>query len=217
MKTDKITVTNAGQGMAEAVDQAAAAAAYRGLAGKEKVHLRLLAEEMLGMLRQIAGETEAVFWVESEEKRFQLHLVAHPIITGEMRRELLSVSSSGKNAAAVGVMGKLRDIFERAFDATEISGPEGQVTYYLQGLITPEGMEVADPMTLALNMTGSATASSWSMRQYRSTVEKEKTDNAEAQEEWDELEKSIVANIADEVTVAIRGGEVEMTVYKNFN
>ena len=54
MKTDKITVTNAGQGMAEAVDQAAAAAAYRGLTGKEKVHLRLLAEEMLGMLRQIA-------------------------------------------------------------------------------------------------------------------------------------------------------------------
>lgn len=217
MKTDKITVTNAGQGMAEAVDQAAAAAAYRGLTGKEKVHLRLLAEEMLGMLRQIAGETEAVFWVESEEKRFQLHLVAHPVITGEMRRELLSVSSSGKNAAAVGVMGKLRDIFERAFDATEISGPEGQVTYYLQGLIPPEGMEAADPMTLALNMTGSATASSWSMRQYRSMVEKGKTDNAEAQEEWDELEKSIVANIADEVTVAIRGGEVEMTVYKNFN
>ena len=218
MKTDKITVTNAGQGMAEAVDQAAAAAAYRGLAGKEKVHLRLLAEEMLGMLRQIAGETEAVFWVESEEKRFQLHLVAHPIITGEMRRELLSVSSSGKNAAAVGVMGKLRDIIERAFyDAAGGAELSSYSAYYMQGLIFPTEPDAMDPMAFALNASLNAKIANWSMRKYKVTVEQEKSENADAQEEWDELEKSIVANIADEVTVAIRGGEVEMIVYKNFN
>ena len=209
MKTDKITVTNAGEGMAKAVEQAAAAAAFRGLTGKEAVHLRLLAEEMLGMLRQIAGETEAVFWVESEEKRFQLHLVAHPIITGEMRKELLSVSSSGKNAAAVGVMGKLRDIFERAFDATPADDPTG---YYMQGLVYPSEMGGMDPMAFA----ATANVVSWSMQKYRATVEKEMAEDAKAQEEWDELEKSIVANIADEVSIAIRGGEVEMTVYKNF-
>ena len=217
MKTDKITVTNAGQGMAEAVEQAAAAAAYRGLTGKEKVHLRLLAEEMLGMLRQIAGETEAVFWVESEEKRFQLHLVAHPVITGEMRRELLSVSSSGKNAAAVGVMGKLRDIIERAFDATNLGDPSDYSSYYMQGLLLPSTPDTMDPMSFALNASLNAEIVNWSMQKYKTTVEKEKMEDAAAQEEWDELEKSIVANIADEVTVAIRGGEVEMTVYKYFN
>ena len=217
MKTDKIAVTNEGQGMAEAVEQAAAAAAYRGLTGKEKVHLRLLAEEMLGMLRQIAGETEAVFWVESEEKRFQLHLVAHPVITGEMRRELLSVSSSGKNAAAVGVMGKLRDIIERAFDATNLGDPSDYSSYYMQGLLLPSTPDTMDPMSFALNASLNAEIVNWSMQKYKTTVEKEKMEDAAAQEEWDELEKSIVANIADEVTVAIRGGEVEMTVYKYFN
>ena len=216
MKTDKITVTNAGQGMAEAVEQAAAAAAYRGLVGKEKVHLRLLAEEMLGMLRQIAGETEAVFWVESEEKRFQLHLVAHPVITGEMRRELLSVSSSGKNAAAVGVMGKLRDIIERAFDATNLGDPSDYSSYYMQGLLLPSTPDTMDPMSFALNASLAAETVNWSMKKYRASVEIEMAEDAKAQEEWDELEKSIVANIADEVTVAIRGSEVEMTVYKNF-
>lgn len=209
MKTDKITVTNTGQGMAEAVEQAAVAAAYRGLTGKEALHLRLLAEEMLGMLRQITGETEAVFWVESEEKRFQLHLVAHPLITGEMRKELLSVSSSGKNAAAVGVMGKLRDIFERAFDATPVDDPAG---YYMQGLVYPSEMGGMDPMAFA----ATANVVSWSMKKYRSSVEVEMAEDAKAQEEWDELEKSIVANIADEVSIAIRGSEVEMTAYKNF-
>ena len=209
MKTDKITVTNTGQGMAEAIEQAAAAAVYRGLTGKEAVHLRLLAEEMLGMLRQITGKTEAVFWVESEEKRFQLHLAAHPCLTSEMRKELLSVSSSGKNAAAVGVMGKLRDIFERAFDATPVDDPSG---YYMQGLVYPSEMGGMDPMAFA----ATANVVSWSMKKYRASVEVEMAEDAKAQEEWDELEKSIVANIADEVSIAIRGSEVEMTVYKNF-
>ena len=215
MKTDVITVTNTGQGMAEAIDQAAAAAAYRDLTGKEAVHLRLLAEEMLGMLRQIAGETEAVFWVESEGKNFQLHLVAHQIITGKMRRELLSVSSSGKNAAAVGVMGKLRDIFERTFESADGVDPSTYSAYYMQGLIA--GPDILDPMSFALNASLATGTVNWSMKKYRDTVEQKKEENDNAQKEWDELEKSIVANIADEVAIAICGGEIEMTVYKKFN
>ena len=218
MKTDKITVTNSGQGMAEAIKQAAAAAAYRGLTGKDAVRLRLLSEEMLGMFRQITGKAEAVFWVESEEKQFELHLVAHKIVTGEMRKELLSVSSSGKNAAAVGVMGKLRDIFERAFyDAADGAEPSGYSAYYMQGLMFAAGPDTMDPMGFALNASLNAEIVNWSMRKYKATVEQEKSEDAAAREEWDELEKSIVANIADEVSIAIRGGDVEMTVYKNFN
>ena len=218
MKTDKITVTNAGEGMVEAVEQAGAAAAYRGLTVKEAVHLRLLSEEMLGMFRQITGKAEAVFWIESERKHFELHLAAHKIVTGEMRKELLSVSSSGKNAAAVGVMGKLRVIFERAFyDAAGGAEPSSYSAYYMQGLMFPAGPDAMDPMAFALNASLNAKIANWSMQKYKATVAQEKSEDAAAQEEWDELEKSIVANIADEVTVAIRGGEVEMTVYKNFN
>ena len=119
MKSDRILVTSKGAGVAAAMKQAAAAAAYRDLNKKETLRLCLLAEEMLGMLREITGETEAGFWVESENKRFSLHLTAHPVITAAMRTELLSVSTSWKNDAAVGFMGKLRDIMERAFDAAE--------------------------------------------------------------------------------------------------
>jgi hypothetical protein len=35
-------------------------------------------------------------------------------------------------------------------------------------------------------------------------------------EEWDELEKSIVANIADEVQISIRDTTVEMVIFKKF-
>ena len=35
-----------------------------------------------------------------------------------------------------------------------------------------------------------------------------------AEEAWDELEKSVIAHVADEVKISIRGYDVEMIVYK---
>ena len=209
MKSDIIMVTNEGTGIRESIEQAVSSAAYRGLNNKETLRLRLLSEEMLGMLREIAGKTEARFWVESEGKKFQLHMLACPQITEPMRKELLSVSSSGKNAAAVGVMGKLRDIFERAFDASEIGD---QNSYYMQGLLLSASAEGIDPLVYSAN----ANMVTWSMQKFKSTVKEEKETSEEALEEWDELEKSIIANLADEVRIAIRGNKVEMTVYKDF-
>lgn len=205
MKSDVINVTNTGSGISAAMEQAAAAASYRGLSEKETLRLRLLAEEMLGMLREITGETEGQFWVESEGERFMLHLAAHPIITAPMRQELMSVSSTGKNAAAVGVMGKLRDIFERAFDSSGIDSTD----YYLQGMLLSSTVDSLD----AAADTG---ALSWSLNKLKDQADKDKASSEEAMEVWDELEKSIVANLADEVSISIRGRQVEMTVYKSF-
>ena len=39
-------------------------------------------------------------------------------------------------------------------------------------------------------------------------------DNNEAEEEWDELEKSIIANIADDVKVWIEGDKVCLVIEK---
>lgn len=209
MKTDIIDIDNQGVGFQDALEHTAKAARFRALNERDSLRLRLLTEEMLGMLKEITGEAEAKFWVESNGKRFELHLLAQPIVTGRMREELLSVSSTGKNAAAAGVMGKLRDIFERAFDATEVKDPS---SYFTEGLLLTSSSDGLDPLTY------SATASmvAWSMKKYKTSVAAEKEASAEAMQEWDELEKSIIANLADEVSISIRGREVEMVVYKDF-
>ena len=54
----------------------------------------------------------------------------------------------------------------------------------------------------------------WSLEAYRERLLKRKEDTAGAQEEWDELEKSVVSHIADNITVSIRGYDVEMIIYK---
>jgi len=209
MKSDIIQIDNQGIGFQAALEQTALTARFKALDNRESLRLRLLTEEMLGMLREITGETEAKFWVEAEGKQFELHLLAHPIITGRMREELLSVSSTGRNAAAVGVMGKLRDIFERAYEVTDV----GDVSdYYTRGLMLTSGPEGIDPMTFSVN----ASMVAWSMQKYKTTVAAEKETDEAAMQEWDELEKSIIANLADEVSISIRAREVEMVVYKSF-
>ena len=42
------------------------------------------------------------------------------------------------------------------------------------------------------------------------------SDEIISSEPWDEFEKSLLLTIADEVKIAIRGGEVDMVVSKDF-
>ncbi|MBP5618497.1 MAG: hypothetical protein J6X61_05065, partial [Clostridia bacterium] len=55
----------------------------------------------------------------------------------------------------------------------------------------------------------------WTMAFYKEELQQNMADE-EASEAWDELEKSIVANVADDVRVSIAGKNVAITVYKAF-
>ena len=57
-----------------------------------------------------------------------------------------------------------------------------------------------------------AAAGLWSMNRYKAAVK----DGRAPEEDWDELEKSIVANIADDVQIGIAGQDVEMVIIKKF-
>ena len=209
MKSDVISVKSDGSGFEQALAQAEAVAAFRSLPKKTALHLRLLTEEMMAMLREITGETAAEFWIEDKDNTFALHLTASTIISRSKREELLSVSSTGKNAAAKGVLGKLRDIFECAMDADSMGDLP---VYYSHGVIMSTVMAGEDPMTYAFN----ADMAMWSMQHFRDVMGEEKDSNPEAEEAWDELEKSVVANRADEVSIGIRGNNVEMIIYKKY-
>ncbi len=201
MKSDVVHVSSDGIGRSDVLEQVERVAAFKSLSRKDSLHLRLLAEEMMGMLSSITSEVEANFWIEDDKGNFSLHLVTETVMHSEKREKLLSVSSRGKNAAAKGVMGKIRDVFTRVFEPADGSFTSAYMTqnimYYDMGM--------GSSTNLAMQM--------WSLNNYKEELEKnDKLDS----EEWDELEKSIVANIADEVEVYIREGEVELVIYKRF-
>ena len=197
MRTDVIEVTSRGTQMEIALGQVDKVAAYKGLTGKNALHLRLLAEEMLGMMRSITGETKGEFWIEDEENVYQLHLQVVTRMDSGKRDQLLSAASTGKNESARGLMGRLRDFFDRGADEDVAS---------FSGILQPG---VSD------HSLASARDWEWSMMRYENALSYRVRENdAAARDAWDELEKSVVAKVADDVKVSIRGRTVEMTIIK---
>ncbi len=200
MNPEKVRVTSQGQGWAEATELTEALGEACGLEKKEKLHLRLLAEELIGLMRGITGDMEALYEIGQKEKQFQLCLESDVKLTREMHKELMAVATSGKNAAAQGFMGKLRDMIAVAL------------------LPYSEGLDIMAGLSLGLMTMGSPTGASagaesymWSLNEYR-----EKAENKDARQELEELQKSIVASIADEVRVSVKGSHVEIIIFKAF-
>ena len=198
MKTDIIHVTSEGDGIAQALAQVEAVAVYKSLPAKSTMHLRLLAEEMMGMVQALTGEREADFWIEDENGVYQLHLKTDAAVSTVMREKLMEVSTSGQNKEAKGVMGKLRELFERSLEPAGM----GRDPLLANGMAVGAGsMEI-----------GSASAGIWLFSRYKTALQ----EGRGPQEDWDELEKSIVANVADEIEIGIKDNTVEMIIYKKF-
>ncbi|MBQ7154322.1 MAG: hypothetical protein IJR85_02065 [Synergistaceae bacterium] len=172
-----------------------------GLKGADALRLRLLAEEMMSMIQAIAGEFSAEFRIEHEGKDCRLCLSAKSDLDYAKRKELLSVSTSGKNTARIGIMEKIRGIFEAGlWGMGEGLAMQAEYAPYVGGYGL---VGIGDGISGAMY--------SWSMQKYKTDVQAENDSDA-----WDELEKSIIANIADEVSVGVRRDGVELTVHKNF-
>lgn len=205
MKTDVIEITANGTGFTRVLEETERAAAYRGLEPKQALRLRLLAEEMTSMLKTLVGDERFRYWIESEGRVFSLHLETQTIVTRALREALLKASSSGKNAAAKGFMGRLREILT-TMSESYVPAAVAEMGY---------GYSYVDVIDFdeSMDMSPNAMLYGWSLRAYRDAV----TENKEKEpEKWDELEKSITAKLADDVKIFIRRNNVEMVIEKTF-
>ncbi len=201
MKSKVITITDEGIGRHDALALTEACGTESGLNKKSILHLRLLSEELIGLLRGIAGKVEADYWLTTEGSHFELHLKSEINMTSEMRAQFLAASSDGKNFAAKGIMGKIRVMIAGALLSVKEAAPYAM-------------MNTAAAYSAGWNL--SEGASIWSMVSYKDEMQAHRYESKEATEAWDELEKSIVANIADDVKVKIVGKAVEIIIDKTF-
>lgn len=195
-----IVVDTHGIGMQKAIDKTAAFCEHCGLEKKETLRMRLLSEELFGMMRGIVGSVNGHYWVDHDsDKSFAIHLRADVLMDREMRKQLLALSSTGQNAAAVGFIGRIRDLVD-VLTLPKNAGERGNVAL-------PPGLLVEKD-----SLTSSYV---WSMNRYKADLKTNKR-NTGTEEDWDELEKSIVASIADDVTISIEGTQVEIIIFKSF-
>ena len=110
MKTEIISIFSSGDGRDKALELAERTGAYCGLDNRSVLRLRLLSEELIELIRSLASTLQGDFWLETNDKNVEIHLKTEIPMDLQTRNELLAVASSGKNSAAKGIIGKIREM-----------------------------------------------------------------------------------------------------------
>ncbi len=194
MKTDVMIASSDEKQIEAMLSEVDKVAVYKNLSPKGALQLRLLAEEMMGLIRAVTGKKEGEFWIEDSDGLFEMHLKVKTLMDETRREQMLSVSSTGENEATKSFLGWISSFFEPA-----VSVP----TFHTA------------PMGAAPQMYGSL---DWSMEDYRAQLQEYREQNKEGSiEAWDQLEKSVLAHVADDVKVSIRGRVVELIILKKLS
>ena len=202
MKTEIIDISANGKGIDKALDITERTGAFAGLDKENSLRLRLLSEELIGFFRSFTDELDGTFYLTVTDGSVEIHLATDINMDIKTRNEILSVASTGKNAAAKGIMGKIR---EMVANITLPDDPESRAK-------TDQAISL---MQLGSQIGAHSGDYSWAMSSYLASVNNEKN-AAPEDEDADGLEKSIVERFADDVTVHIVGSKVEVTVLKRF-
>jgi len=208
MQTDKIKILVYETGRNKALKEAERFAEYMNFDHKTALRVRLLVEETFAMVNTITEDFYADFWIEGTPHGLcKIHLNVHTDMDFEKKKELINASRAKKNAAVKGLTGKIWEMIEDHLYLKKQDDFNLPSSYYMLGMVdmplSPGAPVQMDDMT-------------WTLDAYRQGIDEAKEKEDEAKEAWDELEKSILANLADDVKVAIRGNDAELTVEKKF-
>ncbi len=198
MITDSYTLDYSLGDIDKALELTEKCAVYCELNPKQTLQLRLLAEELIGMMHGILGGYSSELFLSSEGKDISIHLKARADfdITADERKKLVAASTRGENLAYKGFMGKIRQLLEGG-----VYG--GEASLAAVGNITFTGIDYDTYMM----------PDEWSLQRYIRALEKTKNNDLPV---WDELERSIVAKLADDVTVGVHSDIAELVIKKRF-
>ena len=172
---------------------------------RDTLRLDLLVEETLGMVKAMLDDFYGQIWFVADGKACEIHFEATSDMNADKKQELLSVSSTGKNTAAKGFMAKLGEVISGALHGMgNTMDTYGQETIKYGIVHTPSVLSAnSDMMTI------------WTLQSYRSDLSEAHRDDG-AEEALYELEKSIVAKLADDVLVGVKGDRIALVIKKKF-
>lgn len=196
MRSNVCKIENGTRDLAAILQESERVAEYNGLTVKQALQLRLLCEEVDGMLPNIIDEFSGSLWIDYDNGVCKVNVsIRVPELNAGRKKSLIEISSDKKNAAAAGIVGKIRCALEDF-----LLNEDEYVRSTSAGLLHPSagfGEEVEYSYI-------------WSLEQYRNTVNETET------AVWDELEKSVIASVADNVIVGVKGNEANIIIVKKF-
>lgn len=162
------------------------------LSPKETNILRLLSEETVSMADGISKIIDYDFFIENNGKNFELHFAANALITPEQKKTFVSARSKKQNNMTKGVLGKIKSVLENFF------------------YMSPENVALVNYSNGFMGL-GTHYTYTWSLNDYANSGAEN-----EDKSDWDKLEKSILANFADDVIIGASLNKVEIIIKKQF-
>ena len=198
MKSNICKIEKGTRDLDEILKESERVAEYNGLSHKQALQLRLLCEEIDGMLPNIIDDFEGELWIDFEDGVCKVNVsIQIPEFNSAKKEELIAIAKNKKNSASVGIVGKIRNAIENFFLDEEL----------MESMALSSGaFGLANGHFVGLDY-----ASLWRLEEYRNSVKKE-----EQAEAWDELEKSVIASVADDVIVGVKGNCAEVVIIKKF-
>lgn len=194
MKTDRLWVNGSIRRNNEVNEILREFAGRAGITGKDFQHMNLLTEETLGMAGQLLKDFDGEIWLETTASGYEI------ILEADVRENGSSPAPAPEGPA--GFMAKIAEMLNCAYMFENVAE-------------TPENLAgtLPDYLSYGLRSSGEAPvwAGIWSLAAYRDRLR----NNPGAGVNLDELEKSIVASLADEVTVGIHGRRIRLVISKN--
>ena len=198
MKSNVCKIENGTKDLDAILNESERVAAYNGLTHKQTLQLRLLCEEVDGMLPSIIDDFDGELWIDYNDGVCKIYVsVEIKEITSAKKEEMIKVAKNKKNASAKGIVGKIRSAIEDVFLDKELQEAyviSANAIHFSSGY----GTDVVYPYY-------------WSLEQYREVIGKDKPE-----EEWAELEKSVIASLADDVIVGVKGRHAHIEIIKKF-
>lgn len=192
MKSNVIAFGRENTNINAILEEAERVAVYNGLQGKDVLHLRLLTEEVCCMIDSLVQFFEGSFYLENKGNSYKLSLVLNADeMSKELKEELIKASSSGKNASAKGLIGRIRNV------------------------VQDYAMWHEDNTVNMYRYVRDEERSDYTSAWYLSDL-KEESQKSDSPAMWDDLGKSILVKLASEVIVGVNGTKIEIVVKKEF-
>jgi len=205
MKTNVLNIEATPESLNTALDEIEKYCNGNILKDNKKAHLqmRLLGEETICLIRDIAGKNTISFWIEGNGKKNAINLEMTADTGLDTKEELMKLSKSGKNISAKGILGKIKSVIEDC-----MYGFDEANNYLTTGMMYDATLSYG-----IVPLSGAFNQNVWSLNQYRSELEKDKETR---EEDWNEIERSIIANVADDVLIGALNCKIKVIIKKSF-
>lgn len=160
------------------------------LTKKERIRIRLLTEEAVGVLKATVKEGKGELKIESTENEYVISFaIDTPCISDDSKEKLIETSSGNKNEFYQGFTGKIRQAIEWLTNTDKYTAANAAPAGYSMGFIdTSRGTQ-------------------WSYQQFKKDITTDNKDN------WDELERSVLSKLANEILVGVSEHTVSLKVF----